>query len=105
MADQPEIQEPEFPNGPCRRGRVYSVLLAEGAPRTVVMSLETWGDHGTNLESLRAIARKQNEELVRVKAELTDAMTRLNNLRAVRREEKRVELEPFFINPTDNRKN
>ena len=93
-----EIQK-EFPNGPCIQGKVY-VMDTEHQQRIIIMSEESWGDFGTILQSLRQVAKNQNELITKLNVEasvrermLVDAQTRLDNLRAVRRAEKRAEVE------------
>lgn len=92
-------------------GNVYSSKGPSGED-VVIMLLDTWTDFGTNLESLRAIARKQDTNLKEVKAENTmlaklaaDDRMRLENLRAVRRAEKRSEIEALLSTPTDTKAN
>lgn len=90
------VEPGEFPNGPCRKGRVYVMDDKD----VVVMSKETWLNHGTSFETLRVIARKQTKKVMELTSQLAveqlrlkDVTDRLENLRAVRRAEKRVDLE------------
>lgn len=99
------IEAPKWPQIPCADGCVYG---AED-PRhpgchIAVMSIQTWLNYGQQTEQYRRIAKQQDAQLREVKADLavmtqrcTDAETRLNNLREVRRTEKRAELEPGGI--------
>lgn len=112
--DQPELPgiEPAPPAAPTmERGQVYD-STGPNAEKIVVMTHETWTDFGTYLESLRSIARKQDTNLKEVKAEnavlvklAADDRTRLDNLRAVRRAEKRPEIEALMETPTDTKAN
>jgi hypothetical protein len=115
--DQPELQmgqEPVPPAPPAQtleRGTVYDSTGPNGE-KIVIMTHETWTDFGTYLESLRNIARKQDTQLKEVKAEnkvlvaqAADARTRLENLRAVRRAEKRPEIEALMETPTSTKAN
>lgn len=115
--DQPELQmgqEPAPPAAPAptmERGQVYD-SIGPNAEKIVVMTHETWTDFGTYLESLRSIARRQDVNLKEVKAEnavlvkiAADDRTRLDNLRAVRRAEKRPEIEALIDVPTDTKAN
>ena len=93
-----EIQN-DFPSGPCIKGKVY-VMDTSVEQRIIVMSEESWGDFGTMLQSLREIAKNQDKRIKELLAEaggrervLADTMQRLDNLRAVRRAEKRPEVE------------
>ena len=117
MTDQPELpmgQEPAQPEQPVstlERGKVYDSLGPNGE-KISIMLYETWVDFGTNYETLRAIAKKQDQNLREVKAENTmlakiaaDDRTRLENLRAVRRAEKRPEIEALIDLPTDQKAN
>lgn len=117
MSDQPELpmgQEPAVPAQPIEtmeRGKVYDSNGPTGE-KVVVMTHDTWTDFGTYLESLRSIARKQDINLKEVKAEnavlvkiAADDRTRLENLRAVRRAEKRSEIEALMETPTDTKAN
>lgn len=117
MSDQPELpmgQEPAAPAAPAPTmecGQVYESIGPTGE-KVVVMTHETWTDFGTYLESIRAIARKQDVNLKLVKAEnavlvkmAADDRTRLENLRAVRRAEKRPEIEALMETPTDTKAN
>lgn len=92
--DQPKLAPPVL-----EREKVYESTGPQGEP-VVIMLAETWADFGTNVASMRQIisnlSRKLEEAKVSEKvllARLTDTMTRLDNLRAVRRAEKRPEVE------------
>jgi len=104
-----EIQ-PDFPYGAPIKGKVYAmdhtyqIGPLEGGDRhtvrIIVMSEESWGDFGTMLQSLREVAKNQDKRIKELLAEaggrervLADTMQRLDNLRAVRRAEKRPEVE------------
>ena len=86
----------QFPYGMTEKGKVYQILWPETNEKTIVMSLDTWADFGTLLQSLRAVAANQDRELKRVKAEHSDMHTKLENIRAVRRAEKRADIEQLI---------
>lgn len=89
------------------RGKVYESLGPNGEP-VVIMTNDTWLDFGTNMQSLRQavsnLSRKNKEYEIGEKvllARLTDVQNRLENLRAIRREEKRPEIEAVLgVNST-----
>lgn len=108
MEQQPskpiETAPGEFPNGPCKRGNVYGMDTAyanpDGSPQQIIiMSIESWTDFGTTLESLRQVAAKQDE---RIKELLSDIAVRdlavhkaqeaVEIHREIRRNEKRAEI-------------
>lgn len=102
---QPVEIQPEWPAGPCIKGKVY-VMDTPFSQRVIVMSEESWADFGTALASLREVAKHQDDRLKEVLAEnsasarlLADAKDRLDSLRAVRRAEKRPEIEAQFNQP------
>jgi hypothetical protein len=87
----------EFPNGRTVRGRYYQTITPSDE-QVVIMSLETWGDWGTTLESLRQLAKAQDsriKELIAAAAaagaKQKDAEDRLEALRDVRRREMRAD--------------
>lgn len=87
---------------PIERGKVYESLGPRGE-KLVLMTDETWVDMGTNIESIRQFARNRdrllNEEKgnsASLEIQLADARRRLENLRAIRRAEKRPEVEKAF---------
>jgi len=78
--------------------------------RVVILSEQDWNANGTRLASLRAIAKKQDERIKELVADVAardlvnaDALQRLNNLREIRRNEKRAEIEKDLILPGDSR--
>jgi hypothetical protein len=96
---QPVEVQPDFPNGPALKGKVY-VFDNAFEQRVITMSEESWGDFGTSLMSLREIAKNQDNRIKELLAEnaacvrlLADAKDRLEALREVRRAEKRPEIE------------
>ncbi len=101
-----EVQK-EWPNGPAIKGKVY-VMDTPFTQRVIIMSEDSWGDFGTNLTSLRNIAAAQDKRIKELLAEsgarervLADTMSRLDALRAVRRAEKRIDIEADMNLPTD----
>jgi len=104
-ASQPVEVLPEWPHGPAIKGKVY-VMDTPFDHRIVMMSEESWGEFGTMLESLRAIAKNQDKRIKELLAEagarervLADTMSRLDALRDIRRAEKRADLEAE-LNPS-----
>lgn len=94
------------------RGKVYqsNPNPESGAPQMVFMTMETWTDTGTYMQSLKNIAasqdkriKDQNESEKILLARLTDVQNRLDNLRAVRREEKRPEIEALLEMPINTK--
>lgn len=96
MTDQPAA--PVEPT-PMQDGKYYETLTPDGK-KMIVMTEKTWTDFGTNFESARQIIKNLTRQLGEAKAgekaaisRLADTQTRLDNLRAVRRAEKRPEVE------------
>jgi predicted dinucleotide-utilizing enzyme len=108
-----QLAPDEFPNGAARHGKVY---VMETAPeimnddgthqRIVVMSEQSWVEFGTQLETLRRVAKAQDEKIKELLGTVAardilnaQAMDRLNALRDVRRKEKRAEIEGDLVLP------
>jgi len=107
----PVVQvEPDFPYGAPIKGKVYVMDhnyreggLEDGTDHTVriiVMSEESWGDFGTKMETARQVLRAQDTKIKTMHAEgqardrvNADLLSRLDALRAIRRAEKRPEIE------------
>lgn len=102
MTDQTDTPaQPEAPPQ-LERGKVYESLGPNGE-KIALMTHETWVDWNTGAESLRQVARNRdrllNEERGKsasLEIQLRDAQRRLENLRAIRRAEKRPEVEKAF---------
>jgi len=92
VGQQEPVRPTTFPFGPTERTKVYTLNWPETQEPVAIMSVETWTDFGTLLESLRAVARTQDKRLKEIQAAHDEAIRRLENLRAVRREEKRAEV-------------
>lgn len=99
---QPVEIQPEWPTGPCIKNKVY-VMDTPHDQRIIVMSEESWGEFGTLLQTLREVAKNQNQRILELVAEsrasavlLADAKERLEALRDVRRKEMRPEVEAQF---------
>lgn len=89
-----------------KRGAFYECKGPQGED-IVVMSKDTWVDFNTGVESLRQMARSLDRKLNEVTAmknslevSYADTRRRLDNLRAIRRDEKRAELEKELNIPT-----
>jgi hypothetical protein len=72
----------------------------------VIMSMESYMQQGTLIQSLRAVAANQDKRIKELlnqiavcQSQLRDAQERLENLRAVRRSEKRPEVEAMLDLP------
>ncbi len=78
-------------------GKVYDTSGPDNE-LCVIMLKETWVNLGTYIESQRKIMASQDKTLKDTIAANTDLSTRLGNLRAIRREEKRPEIEKELSN-------
>jgi hypothetical protein len=101
MENQPSLNgtEPEFPNGPAVHGNVY-VMNTTFGHRICAMSEQTWMEFATQQEAYRQMLDKQDARIKELLAEnavsrqvACDAMTRLENIRHVRRAEMRERIE------------
>lgn len=99
---------PDFPEGPPIKGRVYAMdhMYGESTTRIIVMSEESWGDFGTKMEMARRMLQAQDGKLKEMIAENAardrvnaDLLSRLEALRAVRRAEKRIDIEADINTP------
>lgn len=79
-------------------GKTYDTTGPNDEP-CVIMLKETWVNLGTYIESQRQIMANQDRRLKEVIEINTEISRRLENLRAVRREEKRPEVESFLNLP------
>lgn len=101
LTPQPPSTQAEFPNGNALDDRVYQMANpANPLQQLVIMSMETYVKQGTLIQSLRQMARNQDNRIKELLGEnkvLVDmnarTQTKLDNLRAVRRAEKRPEVE------------
>lgn len=101
LTPEPPKTEAEFPNGSAADGKVYQMANpANPLQQLVIMSMETYIKQGTLIQSLRQVAQAQDKRIKDVLAEnkvltemIASTRTRLENLRAVRRAEKRPEVE------------
>lgn len=89
---------------PMERGKVYE-STGPRKERIAIMTFESWEDMGTGIETLRQALSNQKrlkDEAINnyevAMRRLTDVTTRLENLRAVRRAEKRPEVEQELNN-------
>lgn len=111
--------EPDFPYGAPIKGKVYVMdhnyrdgSLEDGTDHTVriiVMSEESWGDFGTMMQTARNMLRAQDDKIKTMIAENAardrvnaDLLSRLDALRAIRRAEKRPEIEADLNLPKGN---
>lgn len=100
LTPEPPSTEAEFPNGSAADGKVYQMANpANPLQQLVIMSMETYVKQGTLIQSLRQVALNQDKRIKELLGEnkvLTEMAanirTRLENLRAVRRAEKRPEV-------------
>lgn len=79
-------------------GKTYDSTGPDGEP-IVIMLKETWTNLGTYIESQRQIMSNQDKRLKDVLEINEEISRRLENLRAIRREEKRPEVESFLNIP------
>lgn len=105
--EQPASVQPDFPNGPAIKGKVY-VFDTAFEQRVITMSEESWGDFGTSLMSLREIAKNQDNRIKELLAEnaasarlLADAKDRLEAIRELRRKDVRPGVEALFHSPKE----
>jgi hypothetical protein len=99
-----ETAPDEFPTGPCKRGSVYGMDTAyanpDGSPqKIIILSLDSWTDFGTTLESLRQVAAKQDARIKELLADIAvrdlkvqQAQEAVEIHREIRRKEKRAEI-------------
>jgi hypothetical protein len=85
-----------------KRGEYYDSLGPAGE-RIVMMTRETWLDYGTLVEKQRTTMADQNNRINELLEECRSITTSLNNLRDVRRSEKRPDIEGGLILPGSNR--
>jgi hypothetical protein len=120
LKEAPAVEvEVDFPYGAPIKGKVYVMDhnyrtggLEDGTDHTVriiVMSEESWGDFGTKMETARQILRAQDTKIRTMAAEgaardrvNADLLSRLDALRAIRRAEKRPEVEADLNLPKGN---
>jgi hypothetical protein len=120
VSSQPSNQvavEPEFPYGAPIKGKVYlfdhhySIGPVEFAEqhtcRIIAMSEASWGDFGTMMQTMRNILKSQDTKIKTMIAEgqardrvNADLLSRLDALRAIRRAEKRIDVEADMNLPT-----
>lgn len=106
LDEQPVPPREQFPV--LERGKVYESVGPNGE-KVNIMTEETWTDFGTNMQTLRQAVSHLNRQLKEAHinervllARLTDRETRLENLRAVRRAEKRPEVEAMISSPNES---
>jgi hypothetical protein len=95
----------ETPPGPqpaegfkMKTGEYYDTMGPSGEA-CVMMTRETWLNYGTLLEKMRETAKKQDERIRELVDESSHFQTSLQNLRDVRRNEKRAEIEGGLVLP------
>jgi hypothetical protein len=104
---KPPATEREFPNGNAIDGRAYQMANpANPLQQLVIMSMESYMQQGTLIQSLRSVAANQDKRIKELlnqiavcQSQLRDAQERLENLREVRRAEKRPEVEAMLDLP------
>ncbi len=97
----PPVTEREFPNGNAIDGKAYQMANpANPLQQLVIMSMESYMKQGTIVQGLRSVAASQDRRVKELlnqiavcQSQLRDAQERLDNLRKVRREELRPEVE------------
>jgi lipopolysaccharide biosynthesis regulator YciM len=106
---KPPATEAEFPNGNMVDDKVYQMANpANPLQQMAMMSMETFMKSGTLIQSLRNVAKSQDKRLKELlnqlsvcQSQLKDAQERLENLRKVRKAEKRGEVEEMLDLPFD----
>lgn len=107
LTPQPPDTPAEFPNGNASDDKVYQMANpANPLQQLAIMSMEGYVKMGTILQSLRAVAREQDKKIKELIAENkvlveleAKTRSRLENLRAVRKAEKRPEIEQLIEMP------
>jgi hypothetical protein len=94
---------------PLERGKAYKSTGPAGED-IAIMTWDTWIDMNTGIESMRQALANQSRLHKEARVDydaamrrLADVTTRLENLRSVRRAEKRPEVEKFFEQPQPNK--
>lgn len=108
IEEPPRPVLPDIPGPQMLPGKYYDCLSPVGES-AVIMLQETWVQYGTHMESMRQMLANQDrrikellkEDIIKTAA-LADVTTRLTNLREVRRNETRPEIEAMFENPPTN---
>lgn len=98
---KPPATQAEFPNGNAIDGKAYQMANpANPLQQLVIMSMESYITQGTLVQSLRNVAASQDRRIKELlnqiavcQSQLRDAQERLDNLRKVRRNEMRPEVE------------
>lgn len=97
----PPATEREFPNGNAIDGKAYQMANpANPLQQLVIMSMESYMKQGTMIQSLRGVAKSQDTRIKELlnqiavcQSQFRDAQERLDNLRKVRKNEMRPEVE------------
>jgi len=99
-----------WPNAQPEDMQAYGFDCPNTGAKMVALTVHTWTVMGTHTEALRRTAKSQDARIKELLGELAvaqhaavDAEQRLNNVREVRRREKRAELEQGLITPGDTR--
>lgn len=99
----------EFPNGNAKDGVAYQMANpANPLQQLVIVSMESYMQTGTMIQTLRNVAKDQDKRIVELlntvtvtQMQLKETMERLQNLRKARRAEKRPEVEAQLDLPPD----
>lgn len=112
QSEAPSQPARNWPDVPARPGEYYALedpIHKDSGP-LVVMLMESFTAVGTELQAYKQVARQQDTQLRELKADYAALKTSheknleaLNNLREVRRREKRAEIEKEIIMPGDPR--
>jgi O-glycosyl hydrolase len=94
-------------------GEYYTMPDPVFADTTLVfMTIETWRNYGTQMMQFRQTAKRQDDRIKELLATVagydarcSEMESRMENLRNVRRAEKRAELEQGLVLPGDTRFN
>lgn len=95
----------KIPVAALQRGQAYDTTGPNDEP-CILMTKDTWVDFGTYVQSIKNVAGKQDSRIKEqnasekiLLARLTDLQARMDNLRAIRRAEKRPEIEALLEIP------
>lgn len=92
----------DFPHGRAKKGKVYAMDHLPGTSeegRIIIMSEDTWGDFGTQMETMRRVLKSQDDRIKELNADIAARDIRhagmLDKLE-VYRELRRKELKPLI---------
>lgn len=96
------LEDSPFVTKGLERGQYYDTTGPIGEP-CVIMTRETWLDYGTLVEKQRSTMQDQDKRIKELLEEYQSLLQSHNNLRDVRRAEKRPDIEGSLILPGSDR--